>query len=119
MSDKTPAQLASTSADAVRALIHATFASPQAEWEFPGDAYSVVGGLSELARMLPQALDQIARHVEQLHTAGHIRSDRGGDGAGEVADALRALEFAAADAGQLSSRLETVHSALGPLAYKY
>ena len=115
---KTPAQHATTAAEAIRALNHATLATPGLDWEHPSNAYDVVGSLERLAATLPQALDQIAHHIERLAAAGRIRSDKGGDGAEEVHTALRALEFANADARQLASRLATVHSALSPLAYQ-
>ncbi|MEU3978413.1 hypothetical protein [Streptomyces bacillaris] len=118
MTAKTPSQLAGTAADAVRALNHATLGPDRPGWEYPADAYDVIGGLDQLVGFLPQALDQIARHIERLAADGHIRSTKGGDGSDEVATALRALEWANADATQLQSRLATVHSALSPLAYK-
>ncbi len=115
---KTPAQLAADAAEAIRAINHATLSTPGLDWEYPSDAYDVVGSLERLAATLPQALDQIARHIERLHANERIRSDKGGDGSEEVHTALRALESANADAGQLASRLATVHSALSPLAYQ-
>jgi hypothetical protein len=41
MTDKTPAQLADSAAEAIRALNHETMSS-RADWEYPGDAYSTV-----------------------------------------------------------------------------
>jgi hypothetical protein len=117
---KTPAQLASTAADAIQALNHATFNTSYEDggWWWPSDAYDVVGGLDRMAGMLGQALDQVAAHVKRLAQQGHIRSDKGGDGGENVAAALAALESARADAQRLTSRLATVHSALSPLAYQ-
>jgi hypothetical protein len=117
MTAKTPAQLADDAAEAIRSLNHATL-GPGLDWEYPSNAYDVVGSLERLAAMLPQALDQIARHIERLAATERIRSDKGGDGSEEVHTALRALEFANVDAGQLASRLAMVHSALSPLAYR-
>ena len=42
MTAKTPAQLADDAAEAIRGLIHATM-STRPGWEYPADAYSVVG----------------------------------------------------------------------------
>ncbi|MFE1383490.1 hypothetical protein ACFW6S_31530 [Streptomyces sp. NPDC058740] len=75
MAGKTPSQLASDAADAVRAINHLT-RSPRDGFEYPGDVYSLVAGLSQMAAMLPQALDQAARLIVDLHEAGHLRSDK-------------------------------------------
>lgn len=117
MSDTTPRDHAAAAAEAIRALNHATL-SKVPGWEYPGDAYDVVGGLDQMANMLGQTLDQIAQHIERLSTLGHIRSDKGGDGAEDVHSALRALEWGRADAASLASRLGTAHSALSALAFQ-
>jgi hypothetical protein len=114
---KTPAQLADVAAEAVRALNHET-QTQQADWEYPGDAYSVVGSLQMLVQRLPQLYGQIADHIRQLAEGEHIRHDRGGDVAAEVAAALDALGRAADDAVAMTAALDSAHSALGPLAYK-
>jgi hypothetical protein len=114
----TPADNARTAAEAVRSLNHTTLSTSAAGWEYPSDAYDVVGALDEMAMRLPQALDQVAKLVERLAAHDHISSDRGGDGAEDVHTALRGLEWARADAEQLHSRLSAVHSALSPLAWK-
>ena len=118
LADQTPAEHAEAAAEAIRALAHATWASGDDGWQYPSDAYDVVGSLDQMAMRLPQALDQIARHIQRLAEAGRVRSDNGGDGATEVNDALMALERAHADAEQLEQRLATVHAALAPLSYK-
>ena len=114
----TPADHASGAAEAIRALNHATLSPSQNGWEYPSDAYDVIGGLDRASGYLPQALDQIARHIERLSTLGHIRSDNGGNGTTEVDTALRALESARANATALASQLTTVHAALAPLAWQ-
>ncbi|MBK3582577.1 hypothetical protein JHN49_02190, partial [Streptomyces sp. MBT57] len=73
MTAKTPGQLAGTASDAIRALNHATIGPDRLGWEYPSDAYDVIGGLDQLVGMLPQALDQIARHIERLAGDDHIR----------------------------------------------
>ncbi|GAA3909207.1 hypothetical protein [Streptomyces lannensis] len=114
---KTPAQLADDAAEAIRALNHLTRVS-QADWEYPGDAYSVVGNLRDLAQRLPQLFQQIGQLIEHLADEDHIRSDKGGNGATEVSAALDALNRAYEDALTMEAALDGAHSALGPLAWK-
>lgn len=114
---KTPAQLADDAAEAVRSANHATM-STRPGWEFPADAYSVVGNLLEMVQRLPQLLEQTGVHVQRLADGDHVRSDRGGNGAAEVAAALDALNRASTDALSLAAALDTAHSALSPLAYQ-
>ena len=116
--DQTPAEHAEAAAEAIRALAHITWASGDDGWQYPSDAYDVVGSLDQMAMRLPQALDQIAQHIERLAEAGRVRSDNGGDGTVEVIAALDTLTRARAEAEQLEHRLATVHAALAPLSYK-
>lgn len=119
MNDPTPARYADDAAEAIRALNHATLRPGTGlDWEYPGDAYDVVGHLVAMAERLPQALGQISALVECLATTGHIRSDKGGDGAAEVAAVLAGLHSAGSYAEVLGNDLNDVHSALSPLAYK-
>ncbi|WP_055526605.1 hypothetical protein [Streptomyces graminilatus] len=117
MTAKTPAQLADDAAEAIRALNHATM-STRPGWEFPADAYSVVGNLRELAQRLPQLYGQIGVFIQRLAADDHIRSDKGGDGADEVTAAYDALMRAQDDAVTMEAALDGAHSALSPLAYK-
>ncbi|MFI6730913.1 hypothetical protein [Streptomyces atratus] len=116
MTDKTPAQLADAAGDAIRALNHATLGR-QADWEYPGDAYSVVGNLAHMAGMLPQALDQIAQLLKRLEGEGHLKSDRD-----TLADDLEAahdgLTIAAGAAETLRGALDRAQNGLGSVAYK-
>lgn len=113
---KTPAQLADDAAEAVRALNHATL-STRDGWEFPADAYSVVGNLGTLVMRLPQALEQLTEFIDQLHADGHVRAD-GGDTRDRMI-ALRAGTVGAVDAAEkLRSALDEMHAALSPLAYQ-
>lgn len=116
--DRTPAQLADDAAEAIRSANHATLTSPREGWEFPSDAYDVVGALLVMVQRLPQLLEQTGAHVQQLADEGHVRSDRGGNGADEVAAALDAIGRASADAVAMAAALDTAHSALSPLAYQ-
>lgn len=67
---KTPTELASHAADAVRALNHATLGTDQYGWEEPADVYTVLGALSAMAGDLPQALDQTTYHLKPCRPAG-------------------------------------------------
>lgn len=113
----TPAGQADAAAEAIRALNHLT-QTPQADWEFPGDAYAVVGNLAMAAHRLPQALDQVASLVRSLAEGGRIRHAKGGDVSEEVAEALEALREAAGAAGAMGAALDRAHAALGPLGYR-
>ncbi|MEU3228410.1 hypothetical protein ABZ695_35365 [Streptomyces sp. NPDC006976] len=112
---KNPSRLAADAADAIRGLNHATLSTGQLDWEFPADAYSVVGGLAQMAAGLPQALDQIGALPESL--TGHLSSDRGTLDA-DLADAYGALADAHDAAHALYEALNRAHSALSPIAYK-
>jgi hypothetical protein len=116
---KTAAELASAAADAIRGLNHACMSAPRAELEYPADAYSVVGALSELASRLPQAIEQIQRFITDLEHAGELRHDTN-DRARLQRD-LRKLrgstEWAMGNADLLAASLSDAHSALAHLAY--
>jgi len=115
---KTPAQLADDAAEAVRAINHLTLRKPTGEgWEFPSDAYSVVGNLGTLVMRLPQALEQLTEFVVTLDANDHVRADDGDTG-----DKLVALQAgttaAVAAAEQLRTALDEMHAALSPLTYQ-
>lgn len=118
MTDKTPAQHASTAAEAVRAINHATLSPlPSDGWTYPSDAYSTVGGLSRVAMMLPQALEQIGNFIEKMTEEGHLSSDRGTLQA-DLTDTHSGLVDASAAARQLHEALNRAHSGLSAIAYK-
>lgn len=116
MTDKTPAQLASTAGDAIQALNHATLGR-QADWEYPGDAYSVVGNLSYMAGMLPQAIEQTAQLLKSLEGEGHLKSDRDTLTA-DLEAAYAGLTIAAGAAETLRGALDRAQNGLSPIAYK-
>jgi hypothetical protein len=117
MDAKTPAELADAAAEAVRSANHATLTGPALGWEFPSDAYDVIGHLLALVQRLPQLLQQTGAHVQRLADTGHVRSDYGGNGVAEVVAVLDALGRASADAAAMAAALDTAHGALSPLAY--
>lgn len=118
MTDKTPKVAADTAAEAIRALNHRTLShgvSP--DWEYPSDAYDVVGNLSRMAMMLPQAIDQTRALVERLSALDSVRSDRGtlDD---DLAATFGGLDEARKAAEALYAGLNRAHSGLSPLAYQ-
>ncbi|MEU8886110.1 hypothetical protein [Streptomyces hydrogenans] len=116
MTDKTAAVLAGTAADTIQALNHATLGR-QLDWEYPGDAYSVTGGLAHMAGMLPQAIEQIARLLKRLEEEGHLKSDR--DTLGDDLEAAYAgLTIASGAAETLCGALNRAQHGLGAIAYK-
>lgn len=116
MTAKTPAQLADTAGDAIRALNHVTL-STRPDWEYPGDAYSVVGNLAYMAGMLPQAIEQIAQHIKNLEGQDRLKSDRD-TLAADLEAAYAGLTIAAGAADTLCGALNRAQSGLGAVAYK-
>lgn len=113
---KTPAQLADAAGEAIRALNHVTL-SPRDDWQYPGDAYSVVGNLAYMAMMLPQAIDQIQRLIVELDEGGHLHSDKD-QLEHDLDETVRGLEEARIAADKLYGTLNRAHSGLSPIAYK-
>ena len=71
--DDTITALAQITAEAVRALNHATF--PRAALSEPGTVYRVLGELATAANRLPQLLTQLARWLAEENTAGRLADD--------------------------------------------
>jgi hypothetical protein len=116
MTDKTPAELADTAADAIRALAHATI-NGRPGLEYPGDVYSTVANIKEMTSSLPQICDQLWTFLSGLAGDAHLRSVE------DTLDAdLSAVRSGLADAGTaaraLYEALNRAHSGLGPLAYE-
>lgn len=102
-----PGAAAELAAEAVRALNHLTLAPPSARtpgWEDVTDLYRVLTEVRILTERLPQAIDQLARHLDGPIGPGY-RCDACTDESPEalVAGAVGALEtacFALHDAGR-------------------
>lgn len=114
--DRSPSQMAAESAASIRALNHRTRTADE-DWQYPGDAYNVVGNLSELAMMLPQALDQITRLVNDLNETGRLRSDKDTLDS-DLGEVFYGLDAARNAANQLYGALNRAHQGLGPLGYR-
>lgn len=114
---KTPSQLADQAAEAVRSLNHATL-SKRPGWEYPSDAYDVVGGLARVAMMLPQALQQAGRFVDDIANNGHMGVDAGGpDVAAMQTDLAVELTNAVNSAQVLYLQLSRAHAVLSHATY--
>lgn len=119
MTAKTPAQLSDDSAEAVRALNHATLQQSSNGWQYPGDAYSTVANLAHMTSMLPQALGQLESLIGALEDGGNLRSDKGPeDLPNRLVDFHGAIADAIGQAHALHRALDRAHQALGPIAYQ-
>ncbi|MEU3899768.1 hypothetical protein [Streptomyces sp. NPDC045251] len=104
-----PDRLASQAADSIRSFNHATFDIGD-DWQYPGDAYSAIGSLAYLARMLPQAIEQTTRPIERTHNDGRLLIDGGCDPAPHVEHLREAVKTATEIAGLLAQTLNHLHS---------
>jgi len=116
MSELTPAKNADVAAEAIRAINHLTMC-PRDSWEYPGDVYSTIGNLAQMAMMLPQALEQAARLMTDLNEAGNLRSDKDSLDT-DLGEVLYGLDAARIAANQLYGALNRAHGGLSPIAYK-
>lgn len=118
---RTPGEAAELAAEALRAVNRLTLGPPSTGapgWEDVSDLYRVIGELHVLAERLPQALGQLARHLE--HPAGdcRYRSDSSTCDPPEalVATAAGALAVAQDVAADLASDLGAAQSAVAHLS---
>ncbi|MEV5952076.1 hypothetical protein [Streptomyces sp. NPDC051993] len=110
----TPASLADQAAEAVRSINHVTRVTGEG-WQYPGDAYTLIGSLAHLSRMLPQALTQAMQPVSEAHQAGLLTADGGADVDQAASRAVQTARMAIARAQRLSQALDALHSAVAPL----
>lgn len=90
--NETPYAAARAAADAIEQLNHRTLNIP--ELTAP-EIRSVVRALADLVDHLPQALDQLAHHLEKQQAAGQVQMEDGRDPAAPVDQALAGLRRAA------------------------
>ncbi|GAA2314576.1 hypothetical protein OKJ48_03025 [Streptomyces kunmingensis] len=112
----TPVEFAGQAAEAVRAINHTTRA-PGDDWQYPGHAYSLIGALAHLSRMLPQAITQALQPVTDAHQADRLIVDGGKDPDEAASSAVQTARVAIGRAQRLAVALDQVHSALSPLGY--
>jgi hypothetical protein len=116
-----PGAAAALAAEALRALNHLTLPAPSPGvpgWEEVGDSYRVLGELYLLAERLPQAVEQLSRHLERSARRGCYRSDDGTRESPEtlVVRAVVALEAAQVGAQEVGSQLAAAQSAVAHLS---
>jgi hypothetical protein len=119
--EETPARVAWQAASLVQTLNHMTLSCSYegGGWYWPSDAYSLAGGLNNLAANLPQLLEQTGGFIEKLHAAGHVGSDRGPEAVdGLVAECTAAVGEARRAALRLQDCLERLHGATSSLTYE-
>lgn len=114
-----PVAVAALAAEAARVLNRVTIPVPTPGcdgWEDVGDLYRVLGELRVLVERLPQAFDQLARHLSREGV--NYRSDAGTTDAPEVliATAVRALGVAGQGADRIVEHMAAAHSATSHLA---
>jgi hypothetical protein len=117
---KKPAELATEAAEAVRSLNHATLRHRTGEgWEYPSDAYDVLGELSLVAMRMPQALEQAGKFVDAIADDGRLGVDAGGtDVAGMQTDLGAAIKDAIDAAAALTKALVLAHGVASHLTYR-
>lgn len=116
--DPSVGQLAEQAASAIRALNHLTRPAV-AELTDPLDAAEVIGSLAQLASMLPQLLDQLARWLQREQHADRLRVDADApapDPAQAVHAAAGALRHAADCARRAGHALDIAHQHTAYLA---
>jgi hypothetical protein len=87
-----PYNVATAAAEGVRQLNHLTLNGPVLS---APEISSIVRALMDLVDRLPQALDQLAGHLEKQQAAGQVRMEGGRDPARPVSTVTTALRRAA------------------------
>jgi hypothetical protein len=112
---------AALAAEALRAVNNLTLAAPSSGipgWEEVGDIYRVLGELRLLIERLPQAVEQLCRHLQRPAGGACYRSNSGTRETPEalLATAAVALERAQVDARQAGSMLAVAQAAVAHLS---
>jgi hypothetical protein len=108
---------ASTAAEAIRTLNHATLPGGSDDsLKYPADVHDIIGSLDQLAAGLPQALGQVWTFLSGLAGDGYLRSDRNSLDR-DLSDTHAALDDAVRAAHSLTGALGRAHSATSHLAY--
>jgi len=116
-----PGSAAALAAEALRVVNHLTLAAPSAGvagWEEVGDLYRVLGELRLLTERLPQAIEQLSRHLQRPGGSGCYRSDDGTHKtpAMLVVRAVVALGAAQVGAQEVGTQLAAAQSAVAHLS---
>ncbi|CBG73103.1 putative membrane protein [Streptomyces scabiei 87.22] len=110
----TPGRTASQAGDLIRQFNHDTINTGDG-WQYPPHAYSAIGSLAYLVRMLPQAIEQALRPVEHTHEQGRVLIDGGLDPNKAVTELRAAIGDAVTLAQALSVAVDRMHSAVSPM----
>jgi len=107
---------ADTATEAIRPINHLTLWGGLAD---PVEAYQLLGDLAVLVYRLPQCLAQLARQLDDWHTAGRVRIDPGTEFADNPALAIEtATSYLRDDAVPHAEQLAAaLNQAQQPLAY--
>jgi hypothetical protein len=108
---ESPQALAWQAAEAIRSLNHAADGLGQ-----PGDAYDVLGGLSQAASRLPQALAQLGRWLAAALAAGKLGCSDGTDPAVAVSGAWMLISDARGSAAALAENLSLAQQQLSAVS---
>jgi hypothetical protein len=115
--DSAAVRLSAEAAEAIRQINRHTLGGQSLP--YPGDAYSTIASLLDLALRLGQTFDQIQLAVDNLHRKGHLRTDGSGPTLDEALRSLnRGLATAGGAAATMANGLNDAHTALGPIAYQ-
>lgn len=103
---------AEQAAESVRALNHATLLLTPGCLLDPIDAYRILGDLAALCHRLPQALEQIGRHLDAQRGAGDLALDDNTTATPTyVVNEIRvALDGAARSISQAARSIDTAHA---------
>lgn len=114
--DRTPAQIANSAAEEIRALNHRTL-DPRAYTQ-PADVSDVVNALMTLVQRIPQALTQAETALRVQEERGAIRLDYGNGSQQELVSAfVAALTGLQEGRGLLERAHEQLRDAAGPLSH--
>ena len=100
-------QTATTMAELVRRLNHATFGG--GALRYPSHLYHVVGGIRSAAYGLEQTLRQLSTHLDRWTIDPRVGHDRNGDPSHTCAQACEELRRCAANLDAVTTALDTAH----------
>ncbi|MFD7996891.1 hypothetical protein [Streptomyces mexicanus] len=114
MSAPEPVRCLSKAAEQVREFNHAS-ARSGAGWEFPADSCRALGNLADLARKLPQAIEQAVRPAMRTYEHGRLAIDGGRDADEAVRRLQTALANALTNADALTAAVDRMHAAVSSM----
>ena len=120
--DGSPNRAAEIAGQAIRDFNHRTInANGHLGWNYPADAYRVLGELCSMAGGLPQAFDQVARFLTRLNHDELVVMDAGGPFEGNTGAAIemacQELTAARQHAHNLYAALAAAQAAISRASY--